>query len=134
MKLRTLLPLAGIVLIGCHSATAPGDPALNGAWTSHTLKVDVLITLTWSADSVNGSGTYTVLNNTLGCGGGTLTGTGAVTFTASRSGAAIAGHMAFDNGWTPPYLGTLGSNAITGHFMSVDRGICEFDLFHGLVP
>jgi hypothetical protein len=134
MRLRTLLPLAAIVLTGCHTSTAPIDTSLDGPWTSHTLSVDVLINLTWTADSVKGSGTYTVIRNTLGCGGGTLTGNGAVDFAASRSGNALSGHMAFDNGWTPPFSGTLTSDIIAGRFMSVDAGTCDYTLFHGLVP
>jgi hypothetical protein len=137
MSIRPLsFAAAAALAVACSSATPPTmDPALNGPWTSHTLKVDVLLNLTWTADSVTGSGTYNVLNGGMGCGGGTLHGTGSVTFAAARSAdTIITGHMAFDNGWSPPYRGTLSGTSIAGQFMSVDTGTCPFDLFKGLVP
>ncbi len=93
------------------------------------------MTLKWTPDSVTGSGTYFVSLNSLDCGGATLTGNGTVSLAASRSQAAITGYMKFDNGWSPPYLGTLAdSSRIDGRFMSVDRGPCPFPLYFGLVP
>jgi hypothetical protein len=124
------------VAVACSDvATAPQGDSLNGAWTSRSSGVTSQLDLTWTRDSVKGTGTYFVIDNALGCGGGSLQGSGTVSFRASRSGATIAGVMAFDNGWTPPYIGTLEDNArIVGGFRSIDAGTCSFDLFFGLIP
>ena len=84
---------------------------------------------------MKGPGTYTVINNMLGCAGGTLRGSGNAMLAASRTGSALTGRLAFDNGWTPPYSGTLQDGShISGAFQSIDRGPCPFDLYFGLVP
>ncbi len=122
------------ILATCISAiggTPPPDTNLAGTWSGAAGGVSVSLQLTWTADSVTGTGGYSVGPvNTLGCGGENLTGTGQVTLSAARSGVALHGHMVFsDTLWTPPYSGTLQSNdRITGSFMSVDRGSCELDL------
>jgi hypothetical protein len=127
--------ILALALAACTSdTTTPNDGGLDGAWSSHDFNIGVVLDLAWTADSVRGSGTYTVLQNTLGCGGATLHGTGNVTLAASVKNNAIVGHMAFDNGWTPPYSGTLGGTSINGAFQSIDAGPCPFALFKGLVP
>ena len=124
-----------LALAACSSSTdsRPAD-ALDGPWSSHTLSVGVVLTMTWTPDSVHGTGTYNVLEGGLGCGGVTLHGNGAVTFAASRSGSDILGHMSFDNGWTPPYRATLAGSTLDGAFLTIDAGRCPFALFQGLVP
>lgn len=127
---------ATTLAVACGSdTTTPTDNAvLDGPWSSHDFNMGVVLQLTWTADSVTGSGTYTVLTNGTGCGGATLHGNGNVTFAASRKDANITGRMAFDNGWTPPYSGTLIGTSINGAFGSIDAGACAFPLFRGLVP
>ena len=122
--------------VACSDATtATQSDSLNGAWTSRSSGVTSLLNLTWTRDSVKGTGTYQVIGNALGCGGGSLQGSGTVSFRASRSGATITGVMAFDNGWTPPYTGTLEDNArVVGGFRSIDAGTCPYDLIFGLIP
>jgi hypothetical protein len=148
MKILTRLPygrgrvvamIAGFAAaVACSdaaTATTTQDASLDGAWTSRSSGVTSLLNLTWTRDSVKGTGTYFVIGNALGCGGGTLQGNGSVSFRASRSGAAITGVMTFDNGWTPPYTGTLEDNArIVGGFRSIDAGTCSYDLIFGLIP
>jgi hypothetical protein len=105
-----LLVSFGAIAAACGdaaTATTTQDATLDGAWTSRSSGVTSLLNLTWTRDSVKGAGTYRVFDNALGCGGGTLQGSGNVSFRASRSGTAITGVMAFDNGWTPPYTGVL---------------------------
>jgi hypothetical protein len=124
-----------IAAASCTSdTTTPNNGGLDGAWSSHDFNIGVVLDLAWTADSVHGSGTYTVLQNALGCGGATLHGGGNVTFAASAKNNAIVGHMTFDNGWTPPYTGTLAGTSIDGAFRSIDAGSCPFALFKGLVP
>lgn len=119
----------------CGSATdSTTNDALDGPWSSHGLAVGVVLTMTWTPDSIHGTGTYNVLDGGLGCGGATLHGNGTVTFKASRSGSDILGVMAFDNGWTPPYRATLSGSTLDGRFLSIDAGTCPFALFKGLVP
>ena len=130
-----LLVCFGATIACSHAATATqGDPP-NGAWTSRSSGVTSLLNLTWTRDSVNGTGTYRVLDNALGCGGVSLHGNGTVSFRASRSGASVTGVMTFDSGWRPPYFGTLEDNArVVGGFRSVDSGTCAYDLIFGLIP
>jgi hypothetical protein len=124
-----------LALAACGSSTeSTSTGALDGPWSSHGLSVGVVLTMTWTSDSVHGAGTYNVLNGGLGCGGGTLHGAGNVTFAASRSGSEVLGHMSFDNGWTPPYRATLTGSTLDGAFLSIDAGSCPFALFKGLVP
>lgn len=124
-----------LALAACGSSTesTPAN-ALDGPWSSHGLSVGVVLTMTWTSDSVHGTGTYNVLTGGLGCGGGTLHGGGNVTFVASRSGSEVLGHMSFDNGWTPPYRATITGSTLDGGFLSIDAGSCPFPLFKGLVP
>jgi hypothetical protein len=126
---------AAVACSDAATATTVQDATLDGAWTSRSSGVTSLLDLTWTRDSVKGSGTYFVIDNALGCGGITLHGNGSVSFRASRSGAAITGVMTFDSGWMPPYFGTLENNArIVGGFRSIDAGTCSYDLIFGLVP
>ena len=126
--------LAVAVACGSDSTTPADTGPLDGPWSSHDFNIGVVLQLTWTADSVSGSGTYTVLNGGTGCGGATIHGTGSVTFAAARKNANVVGHMAFDNGWAPPYSGTLSGTALDGAFGSIDAGACAFPLYKGLVP
>jgi hypothetical protein len=129
--------LAGVIaLAACGTdTTAPTNTLLDGAWTARSFGVAASLNLTWTRDSVHGTGTYNAISNSLGCGGGTLVGMGTATFRASRSGSTISGFMTFDNGWSPSYTGTLEDNArINGAFRSIDAGSCSFELIFGLIP
>jgi len=124
-----------VAVAACGSSTeSTVNSPLDGPWSSHGLSVGVVLTMTWSPDSIHATGTYNVLNGGLGCGGGTLHGNGNVTFKAARSGNDILGVMVFDNGWTPPYRATLTGSTLDGAFLSIDAGQCPFALFQGLVP
>jgi hypothetical protein len=141
-KTRIVAAASAAVIVACSGTAGPTSDttqttltALNAAWTARTSGVLVLLDLVWTRDSVNGTGSYAAIGNTLGCGGGTLSGNGAVTFHAARSGSTVTGTMAFDNGWAPPYSGTLENNArIDGAFRSIDAGNCPFNLYLGLIP
>jgi hypothetical protein len=128
--------VAVVALAACGAdATSPTDTSLDGAWTARSFGVAAMLNLTWTRDSVRGTGTYNAISNTLGCGGGTLIGMGSVAFRAARSGSSVSGFMTFDNGWSPPYTGTLEDNArINGAFRSIDAGSCSFELIFGLIP
>ena|SRR5512146_32773 len=130
--------LVSATLLACGSdrSTSPNTAALDGPWSTHLAGVGLVLELNWSSDSVRGTGTYTVIGGTLGCGGSTLSGDGNVTFAAARTSAtSISGAMRFDNGWTPPYTGALiDGSRIDGAFGSVDAGPCPLTLYHGLVP
>src|SRR5512146_1125193 len=98
----------GLAACGSDRSTSPSPHALDGPWSTHLSGVGLVLDLEWSADSVKGTGTYTVIGNTLGCGGSTLTGNGSLTLAAARTSASsIRGTMRFDNGWAPPYDGML---------------------------
>jgi hypothetical protein len=137
-RVSVIALLIAAALPGCGSdrSTSPAPSALDGPWSTHLLGVGLVLDLQWSPDSVKGAGTYTVIVNSLGCGGSTLTGNGSVTLAAARtSESSIRGTMRFDNGWAPPYSGTLvESSRIDGAFGSIDAGPCPLTLYHGLVP
>jgi hypothetical protein len=109
---------------------APNGTPLDGTWTGSSRGVTVSFNLHWTADSVSGTGTWSVTGaNTLGCGGGTLSGAGTVAFAAHRTGDQLGGSTQFSNGWTPPFLGVLADpNTLGAHFMSVDAGPCPITL------
>jgi hypothetical protein len=133
---RVAAAVLAIALAACGSdtTTTTVDGNLDGPWSSHDFNIGVVLNLTWTADSVKGSGSYTVLQNSLGCGGSTLHGDGTVMFAASISSGNIVGRMSFDNGWAPPYRGTLTGTSIAGAFQSIDAGQGPFPLYKGLVP
>jgi hypothetical protein len=108
------------------------NPSLNGTWTSSTYGVDLTFTLTWTTDSVSGTGTYSASqSNSLGCGGGTLRGTGPVKLTAHRNHDQFQGVMTFDNGWVPSYAAVLvDASTLGGAFSSIDAGPCPLSLTH----
>lgn len=120
---------AGSVPLTNGFAVSAGTP-LDGVWAGAASGVTVSLDLHWTADSVSGSGTWrTTGANDLGCGGGTLSGTGTVTLAARRSGDQVGGPMAFSNGWTPPFIGVLADATTLGaHFMSIDTGPCPITL------
>jgi hypothetical protein len=135
MRNRLFVLVITLAVVACGSSTdSTRDTALDGPWSSHDFSIGVVLSMTWTADSVHGTGTYTALAGGLGCGAGNLHGSGNVTFAASRSGSDILGYMAFDNGWAPPYRAKLTGSTLDGAFLSIDSGTCPFSLFHGLVP
>ena len=105
---------------------APPGTNLDGVWNGSANGVTVSLNLRWTADSVVGSGTWSVTGqNTLRCGGGTLVGNAGVTFLGHRNGDQVLAAVAFSNGWDPPLLSVLAdSTTLSGHFMSVDAGPC----------
>jgi hypothetical protein len=139
-RVRALVVLASsaVVFTACGSdrSTSPAPADLDGPWSAHQLGVGLVLDLTWSRDSVHGTGTYDAVDNTLGCGGSTLTDAGTVTLAAAwRADGTVQGTMKFDNGWSPPYTGTLVDDSrIEGAFGSIDAGPCPLTLFRGLVP
>jgi len=112
------------------AAAVPLGTNLDGTWTGTSRGFSIALTLHWSADSVTGFGTYAAADtNSLGCGGGTLRGTGTITFAGRRSQDHFQGAMQFSGGWSPPYGGTLiDERTIGGSFMSIDAGPCYFTL------
>lgn len=123
---------AGALALDNTPVVPPGTD-LNGTWTGASQGVSVSLALTWTADSVSGSGSYTVSATTeLGCGFFGLRGTsGTVTLAAARRGDFIGGVMLF-SGEGPGYSGMLTSAShLSGQFMAVDTPGCQFDLARG---
>ncbi|HXT17556.1 MAG TPA: hypothetical protein VN706_18080 [Gemmatimonadaceae bacterium] len=120
---------AASIFIGLEYIVPPGT-VLDGTWSGGADGILLRLALRWTADSVNGTGTYVATppySNR--CGGSTLRGSGTVKFTAARTEDRLVGHMAFDNGWTPPYSAVqTGRDLLDGHFMSVDVGPCPMPL------
>jgi hypothetical protein len=128
--------LDSVIAIGSLTITSavidPPTSSLNGTWTASSHGVDLTLTLAWSTDSVSGTGTYTAsASNSLGCGGGTLRGTGAVRLNAHRAHDQFQGLMTFDNGWVPPYAAVIvDASTLGGAFSSIDAGPCPLSLTH----
>ncbi|MFN2603167.1 MAG: hypothetical protein ABR582_10475 [Gemmatimonadaceae bacterium] len=103
---------------------------LAGRWYASSSGLSVDLAIEQQADSVSGTGTYTLnSNSSLGCGGETIPRSGAATLNGKLSGTSFQGRMSFASTWTPPYLGTFVSpDSLVGHFMSVDRGGCPLVL------
>ncbi|HWH53517.1 MAG TPA: hypothetical protein VN651_18350 [Gemmatimonadaceae bacterium] len=120
---------AGTLTLTTAVVSGPGVN-LDGIWSGESRGVSVTLALRWFADSVVGGGTFTVTgDNTIGCGGGTLRGTGTVTMSAQRTGDQLTGGMAFGNGWTPPFSAVLVDTlTLGGEFHSVDTGACPLTL------
>jgi hypothetical protein len=108
----------------------PPGTVLDGTWLGGADGIVLTLPLHWTADSVTGTGTYQiVLPNTNHCGGGTLRGSGHITFRAARTEDHVTGSMSFDNGWGPPYIAVQTAvGELDGHFMSVDAGPCPMPL------
>lgn len=104
--------------------------SLTGKWQGTASGLSVTLALQQSADSVSGSGTFTLASNAnLGCGGETLQSTGNVTVTGKLTGRDFQGRMSFADTWNPPYIGSVISpDSLDGHFMSIDRGGCPLVL------
>lgn len=132
MRLIVSGVLAALLLAACGSdvSAPPTAERLDGRWTGSTQGVSISLDLRWTSDSVVGAGTWTAAaDNTLGCGGGTLSGTGTLRLAAARTGQEMIGPTTFSNGWSPPFVGVLGdSTTLDAHFMSVDRGPCPITL------
>ena len=109
---------------------APPGTDLDGTWTGAANGLSLSLTLHWTADSVTGTGTYSASSsNTFGCGGGTLRGTGTVSYAAARKQDQFQGGIKFSSDWYPPFGGVLvDQRTIAGAFMSVDRGPCYLTL------
>jgi hypothetical protein len=120
---------AGTLTLTTTVVSGPGVN-LDGIWSGESRGVSVTLALRWFADSVVGGGTFTVSgDNTIGCGGGTLRGTGTVTISAQRTSDQLTGAMAFGNGWTPPFSAVLVDTlTLGGEFHSVDAGVCPIML------
>lgn len=108
----------------------PPNTDLSGTWAGGVNGVFVSLSLTWTADSVYGSGRYTTQSPiTLGCGLQSLADSGTVRLEARRRGDYIAGAMTFDGGTEPPYAGVLDTGMhLSGEFFSIDAGDCAFDI------
>ena len=119
---------AGTVALSNAVVGTPGTN-LDGRWTGTTGGVTISLDMRWTADSVTASGTWSASNaNTLGCGGGTLRGTGVVTLAAARHGDVFGGGTTF-GGWTPPMFGVLvDAQTLSAGFMSIDAGPCYLTL------
>jgi hypothetical protein len=132
----TTPPLDSAIAVGSFVITTavidPPNSSLNGTWTSSTHGVDLNFTLAWTTDSVSGTGTYSASqSNSLGCGGVTLRGTGAVKLSAHRTHDQFQGVMTFDNGWVPPFAAVLvDASTLGGAFSSIDAGPCPLSLTH----
>lgn len=120
---------AGTLMLDDSPLVPPGTD-LSGTWAGGVDGVFVTLSLTWTPDSVYGSGRYTTYApNTLGCGLGTLGDSGTVRLEARRRGDYIGGTMIFDDVVQPPYGGMLDTAMhISGEFFSVDTGPCPFDV------
>ena len=112
---------------------APPGTDLDGTWSGSAKGLAVSLTLKWTADSVTGTGTYTAADtNSFGCGGGSLRGSGTVTYTAQRNQDQFQGALRFSGDWFPPFAGMLiDQRTISGWFMSVDAGACYLTLVRG---
>jgi hypothetical protein len=108
----------------------PPGTKLDGTWAGGADGIVLTFPLHWTADSVTGTGTYQAVSpNANRCGGGTLRGSGRVSFRAVRVEDRVNGSMSFDNGWTPPYSAVLiAVGELDGHFMSIDAGQCPMPL------
>lgn len=108
----------------------PPGTNLNGTWEGGVDGVYIALSLTWTADSVYGSGRYATQSPiTLGCGFEESPDSGTVQLEARRRGDYIGGEMSFDGRGGPPYAGVLDSAThLTGVFFSVDTGNCPFDI------
>jgi hypothetical protein len=108
----------------------PPGTKLDGTWAGAGSGIVLTLPLHWTADSVNGTGTYQAFSPDANrCGGGTLRSSGRVSFRAVRVEDRVNGSMSFDNGWTPPYSAVLiAVGELDGQFMSIDAGQCPMPL------
>ena len=122
--------LPGGTLVLDDTQLVPPGTNLSGTWEGGVNGVFVAMSLTWTADSVYGSGRYTTQSPiTLGCGLQSLADSGTVRLEARRQGDYVAGAMTFDGAIGPPYAGVLDTGMhLTGEFFSVDTGPCPFDV------
>jgi len=120
---------AGALAVADPIAVPPGTN-LNGTWAGSSGGLTVSLALTWSADSVRGSGTYAASGaSSLPCVVPSLHGTGTVSFAARRTKDVVAGGLTFDVGYVPPYGGRLRSaDRFDGTIMAVDTPGCALTL------
>ena len=119
---------AGSLRVADPIAVPPGTN-LNGTWTGSSGGLAVSLQLTWTADSVHGSGTYTVANPpNFNC-VALNPRSGTVSFAAHRTNDVVGGGLMFDFGYWPPYGGRLrAANRFEGSIFTVDSGTCALTL------
>src|SRR5262252_7675567 len=110
MNRLAFLLISAVLLAACGSAeTSPPAPSrLDGPWSSgySTSGIGVVVNLTWTPDSVKGTGSYIVFAGSGGCAAANLTGSGTLSFATRRTSAGgVSGIIAFDSGWRPSYSG-----------------------------
>jgi len=120
---------AGTLVVADPVAVPPGTN-LNGVWRGASGGLSVSLALTWTADSVFGSGTYSIAAGTAqGCVVSSLGSAGTVSLTANRAGDVVLGALMFDSGYGPPYTGRLrAADRFDGFIHSVDTGSCPLSL------
>jgi hypothetical protein len=119
---------AGSLTVADPIAVPPGTN-LSGLWAGSTGGLSVSLALTWTADSVYGSGTYSSSATGGGCVVPSLHTAGTMSFAARRAGDVVSGGLVFDVGYVPPYGGRLRSAAqFDGVIHSVDSGGCALVL------
>jgi hypothetical protein len=122
---------AGDLIVADPVAVPPGTN-LNGMWTGSAGGLSVSLAMTWTADSVIGSGTYAIsVSGTTGvsCAVSSPPASGTVTLKASRAGDVVTGALGFDAGYFPPYGGRLrAADEFDGVIHSVDSGGCALTL------
>jgi hypothetical protein len=117
---------AGSLTVADPIAVPPGTN-LSGLWAGSTGGLS--LALTWTADSVYGSGTYSSSATGGGCVVPSLHSAGTMSFAARRAGDVVSGGLVFDVGYVPPYGGRLRSaTQFDGVIHSVDSGGCALVL------
>ena len=113
-----------------NALVAPPGTDLDGVWAGSAKGLSVSLALKWTADSVTGTGTYTAADtNSLGCGGGSLRGSGTIKYVGHRTQDQFQGALQFSGDWFPPFGGILvDQRTIAGSFMSIDAGPCYLTL------
>jgi hypothetical protein len=110
-------------------AVPPGTN-LNGTWTGMLGPVSISLVMTWTADSVHGSGTFALTGpQPLFCGGAAPSQSGTVTYAAHRSNDVVAGVLSLGVGYAAPFGGRLRSaSELDGTIMNVDTPGCALIL------
>lgn len=120
---------AGRLTVADPVAVPPGTN-LDGTWTGKSGGLSVSLALTWTADSVQGSGTYQYTPTTAtSCYTSNQSSTGTVSFHGRRADDVAGGYLSFDFGYDPPYSGRLRSaTEFDGVIMNVDTPGCGLTL------
>jgi hypothetical protein len=118
----------GSLTVADPIAVPPGTN-LSGLWNGSTGGLSVSLALTWTADSVYGSGTYGSSATGGACVVPSLHTAGSMSLAARRAGDVVTGGFVFDVGYGPPYGGRLRSaTQFDGVIHSVDAGGCALVL------